>query len=828
MALIMVAGLTLSIEGRTVSAEPPQPTVVKSVKATDECRQYQVTLSVTGESSPKNVDVMLVIDISTSMTGSPLASAKDAAKSFIDKLGVNDRVGLVYFSDSAHLGSGLTLNHQNVKDAIDKLEVYGYTNTAAGIQRATQELDVNGRSNAVKALIVFSDGLANRSTVSSSSCGSWPCMSTPCTEDAINKAGIAKDEGYTVFSVFLRNITDHDAGCTISGVELLGENTMKEIASGSEKPYFYTTANPDDLVSIYTEIAGSLSPAFTDVRVADAIADCFGNASTANLGPDANPTQGTAYYDAGNHTIYWDVGSLGNWTATLVYNVTAGLDCSNDTPVKINKSVIVDYRYDDGPSSSVAIETNNDYVTLPPPPIADAGVDETVYVGGTIQLTGKPDGMAAYRWEGPDGWSSTDQNPTRSPASTGMSGTYTLTVTNSNHCIDSDTVEVTVVGYSPSILTSLVVTPENASVVIGGTEQFTATGYYSSGSSADLTGLASWTSSDNGVATVSSGLATGVAVGNASITAAYGGMNGSATLNVTSGHTLLSISVTPETASIALGQSQQFEAWALYADSGLVNITDIADWTSGNITVATISAGNATGVGVGTTGITAEYGNVTSNTATLTVGPAVITGITVNTGGSVEVCGTKQITATATYTDGSSKDVTSEVTWSSSDSGIATIDATGLATGIAVGNVTITAALGGVSGSATLSVTPSEIVSLVLTPVSASILVNGKQQFTAMVTYSNGNSTDVTSKANWASSQENVATVVAGLASAKAAGTTDITATFCNVTSNLATLTVSVGVPWSLIGGIIGGLLALGLLLFFLLRRRRREEPEEE
>jgi hypothetical protein len=64
-------------------------------------------------------------------------------------------------------------------------------------------------------------------------------------------------------------------------------------------------------------------------------------------------------------------------------------------------------------------------------------------------------------------------------------------------------------------------------------------------------------------------------------------------------------------------------------------------------------------------------------------------------------------------------------------------------------------------------------------------------------------------------------------ASAQAAGTTDITATFCNVTSNLVTLTVAVGVPWSLIGGIIGGLMALGLILFFLLRRIRLEEPEE-
>jgi hypothetical protein len=291
---------------------------------------------------------------------------------------------------------------------------------------------------------------------------------------------------------------------------------------------------------------------------------------------------------------------------------------------------------------------------------------------------------------------------------------------------------------------------------------------------------------------------------------------------------MVSVLVIPETASIALAQTQQFGAWAQYADTGFINVTATADWASGNISVATISAGNATGVGVGTTGITAKYGNVTSNTATLTVGPAVMTGITISTGGSVEVCGTKQVTAIATYSDGSTRDVTTEVTWSSSDPGIATIDATGLATGISAGDVTITAALSGVSGPAPLSVTPSGIVSIVLTPASASIPVNGKQQFTATAMYANGNSTDVTAKASWASSKENVATIVAGLASGKAAGTTDITATFCNVTSNLAALTVAAGVSWSLIGGIIGAAIAAGLLLFFLMRRRRRKEEEGE
>jgi uncharacterized protein YjdB len=391
----------------------------------------------------------------------------------------------------------------------------------------------------------------------------------------------------------------------------------------------------------------------------------------------------------------------------------------------------------------------------------------------------------------------------------------------------SDTATLTVVSQPPPpvlvlpVLVSVVVTPDIASVLIGGTNQFTATGYYSGGSAIDLTALATWSSSDGSIATVSSGLASGVRIGSAQITTAAGGLEGSATLNVTTGYPVVSIEVMPESASIAVGQSQQFTATATYQNGSSGDITSKAIWASGNVTVSTISAGNATGVGVGTTGVAAEYGNVTSNTATLTVGTAVVTGITINTGGSVVVCGTKQITAIATYSDGSSKDVTSQVTWSSSDTGIATIDATGLATGVSAGDVTITAALVEVTGSATLSVVPSGIVSIVLNPASASIPVNGTQQFTAIAMYGDGNSTDVTAQASWASSNENVATVVAGLVSAKAAGTTDIIATVSDVTSNPAALTVAVGVRWSLIGWIIGAVLAAGLIFFFLMRRRR-------
>ncbi|GIW73235.1 MAG: hypothetical protein KatS3mg102_2777 [Planctomycetota bacterium] len=86
----------------------------------------------------------------------------------------------------------------------------------------------------------------------------------------------------------------------------------------------------------------------------------------------------------------------------------------------------------------------------------------------------------------------------------------------------------------PPALSSIEVSPVSAEIAKGQTQQFTATGIYSDGSTADLTGQATWSSSDESVATVdASGLATGVAAGTAAITAAVQGLADSASLTVT-------------------------------------------------------------------------------------------------------------------------------------------------------------------------------------------------------------------------------------------------------------------------------------------------------
>ena len=86
--------------------------------------------------------------------------------------------------------------------------------------------------------------------------------------------------------------------------------------------------------------------------------------------------------------------------------------------------------------------------------------------------------------------------------------------------------------------------------------------------------------------------------------------------------TLQSITVTPASASIKGGASQQFHAQGFYSDGSIQDITNTVMWVSSNTTIArmsTVTPGLATGFGAGAATITATFNTVASNVASLTV-----------------------------------------------------------------------------------------------------------------------------------------------------------------------------------------------------------------
>ncbi len=350
------------------------------------------------------------------------------------------------------------------------------------------------------------------------------------------------------------------------------------------------------------------------------------------------------------------------------------------------------------------------------------------------------------------------------------------------------------VQVTPATQTSLSVTPMHGNITVGATQQFTATVTNSDGTIQDVTTSATWSSTSNVVATVdATGLATGTGAGNATITAQWSGVSSNASLAVSSATvTMQSIAVSPYSSSIGVGATQQMYATASYSDGSTQDLTNSVSWTSSNTGVATVSAsGLATAVGSGSVTITAMNNGV-SGTATITVAPnstptpATLQTIAVSpSSSSIAYGATQQFHATGTYTDGSTQDLTTSVSWATSASSVASIDANGLAQANSSGVATLTATSVGVSASANLTVGAAPLVSITVTPANISLATGTTQQYTATGQWADGSTQDITSTVTWTSTATSVASITAGgLAMANAQGTTTIEVRSGSVTAS--------------------------------------------
>ena len=275
---------------------------------------------------------------------------------------------------------------------------------------------------------------------------------------------------------------------------------------------------------------------------------------------------------------------------------------------------------------------------------------------------------------------------------------------------------------SSAPLVSIVVTPANPTSIKSTTRLFTATGHYSDSTTQNLTTspTTTWASSSTSTAIISNsagsrGLASTIAPGTTTISATAQGITGSTTLTVVSA-SLATITVTPNNASVALGFTRTFLATGTYTDGSTQDLSTQVTWVSSAVDVAIISNSNGSqgltsSLSTGSAVIRATLGSVTGAT-TLTVTPPTLVGPIVITPSdpTLSAGGTQQFTATGDYSDGSTLDITTAVTWSSSSPAAATISndpgSEGLATTVAAGVTTITGTAGFLSGSTTVTVTP--------------------------------------------------------------------------------------------------------------------------
>jgi uncharacterized protein YjdB len=219
--------------------------------------------------------------------------------------------------------------------------------------------------------------------------------------------------------------------------------------------------------------------------------------------------------------------------------------------------------------------------------------------------------------------------------------------------------------------------------------------------------------------------------------------------------TLSSITVTPATVALIAGQTQQLTATANYSDGSTKDVTSTATWSSSNAAVVTVSAsGLVTSVAAGQVSITATLSGVSKSDA-ITVNAKTLTSISVTPATVTLIVGqTHQLTATGTYNDGSTTNVTPSANWSSSNSAVATVSASGLVTSVTAGQANISAALSGISGSDGITVSsPAPTVAITVTP---SMVVPGGS---SSLTWSSSNASACTASGAWAGNQSTSGTL---------------------------------------------------------------------
>lgn len=353
-------------------------------------------------------------------------------------------------------------------------------------------------------------------------------------------------------------------------------------------------------------------------------------------------------------------------------------------------------------------------------------------------------------------------------------------------------------------VSNLYITPTSSILSHGETLQLTATVIVSNKIDADVTQDVQWSSNNPCAAVDPTGRvrASETITGTAEITAQYGNFSAAASIEVRAlSKSITAIQITPATATIEVGETLQYSAWATYEDSTTADITPEVTWQSSDTSVAGIDAsGLVHAVEGGVASITANYADQSANIAQLTVRGTTDALVRIDISPNemtIAYNEAQQYTAIGVYADGGTADLTAEVAWTSSDTAIANIDAGGLALSERTdGTTNIQASHDAINSNIAVltvhSATP-DMVSIDIRPNAATIQSGATQQYSAVAAYTDGSTGDVTSSVVWNSTNPGVAAIDAGglATGVGAGGATNITASNNGITSDTALLTVT-------------------------------------
>ncbi len=352
-------------------------------------------------------------------------------------------------------------------------------------------------------------------------------------------------------------------------------------------------------------------------------------------------------------------------------------------------------------------------------------------------------------------------------------GTTVITAT-----YDAKTSNSADLNITAATISSLQITPAEITVPKGTQDRYTAIAYYTDGTGHDVTADANWTSADSSIVSIvkngtNGGQATAQSVGSTTITAVYDANTSNVAKVTITAASLVSLQIIPQDEkTIHAGLNYQYKAIGTYSDASTKDLTEYALWSSSDAKVADIvssgiKGGFAHGVSVGTTIITADVDGK-YDAVNLHVSDAIVNTITITPEDvNISAGASLQYLAIASYSDASSKDITSVATWSSADETKATIDSLGsnggLAVGKSAGNTIIRAIYDAkISNDANLTVTGSLIDNIQITPKNITKTLGETQEYTVNAIYVDLSLKDITADSTIKSSDTSKVTIEDG------------------------------------------------------------------
>ncbi|HEX7927047.1 MAG TPA: Ig-like domain-containing protein, partial [bacterium] len=291
------------------------------------------------------------------------------------------------------------------------------------------------------------------------------------------------------------------------------------------------------------------------------------------------------------------------------------------------------------------------------------------------------------------------------------------------------------------------------------------------------------------------------------------GTGGSGGNSGDSGKTLQSVSVSPMvTVPIPVGLTQQLAASAYYSDGTGEDVSEGVMWASDNESIATVdSNGLVTAVGAGEVTITASFSGTMSSGTTVTVSTATLQSISLGIGNLSLASGLSlPITVTGHYSDGSTGILTgASFAVGDGEEATASVSGLGVVTGLASGDVTVTATYGSFSDSIDLTVTSAALSGISIQVGSISLAAGLTTPIQVIAQFTDGSSALLTD--GYTVNVSGTGSLVGGVLSALMSGTATVSASYGDFDATPVDVTVTAAVLDSISLELDAGTLPLGL-----------------